>query len=87
MHPAGSTGPIRSRLTATIDSRGIAIYLCLLYGQTPSDDGMVFLGNLALKGERGLLKLPAEWLLRSRYTPFYDYLQSRVLEWVADASR
>ncbi len=57
-----------------------------LYGQSPPpDDDRVFLGDLAIKGEQGLLKLPPEWLLRMRFNPFYDYLQRRVLQWVDDA--
>jgi len=59
-----------------------------LYGQSPPpDDDRVFLGDLAFKGEQGLLKLPPEWLLRMRYNPFYDYLQKRVLQWVDDAGK
>ncbi len=54
-----------------------------LYGQyAPQDTGLVFLGDMAIKGEQGLLMLPAEWLLRLRYNPFYSYLQKRVLQWV-----
>ncbi len=54
-----------------------------LYGRRPPpDDDLVFLGDLAFKGEQGLLKLSPEWLLRMRYNPFYDYLQMRVLLWV-----
>jgi hypothetical protein len=54
-----------------------------LYGESPPESGdQVFLGNLAIKGERGLLKLPADWLLRLRYNPFYDHVESRVLEWL-----
>ncbi len=57
-----------------------------LYGQQPpEDDGQVFLGDLAIKGERGLLKIPGEWLLRLRYNPFYTYMQTRVLKWLDDA--
>jgi alpha-beta hydrolase superfamily lysophospholipase len=57
-----------------------------LYGQSPPpDDDRVFLGDLAIKGEQGMLKLPPEWLLRMRFNPFYDYLQRRVLQWVDDA--
>jgi len=57
-----------------------------LYGQQPpEDDDHVFLGDLAIKGERGLLKIPGEWLLRQRYNPFYTYMQTRVLEWLDDA--
>ncbi len=57
-----------------------------LYGQRPpKDNDLVFLGDLAIKGERGLLKIPGEWLLRQRYNPFYSYLQTRVLQWLNDA--
>lgn len=34
---------------------------------------------MAIQGERGLLTLPLDWLLRLRYNPFYDYLEARVL--------
>jgi alpha-beta hydrolase superfamily lysophospholipase len=54
-----------------------------LYGRfAPLEDNQIFLGDLALKGERGLLKIPEEWLLRMRYNPFYSYLEERVLDWV-----
>jgi len=54
-----------------------------LYGKfAPLDDDRVFLGDLAIRGERGLLKIPEEWLLRMRYNPFYSYLEGRVLNWV-----
>lgn len=54
-----------------------------LYGRGPAtDDGRVFLGDMALRGERGLVSLPAEWLLRQRYNPFYPYAEARVLQWL-----
>lgn len=54
-----------------------------LYGQRPPDnEDVLFLGEMSIQGERGLLKLPTDWLLRLRYNPFYDYLEQRVLEWV-----
>jgi hypothetical protein len=57
-----------------------------LYGQfAPLEDDYVFLGDLAFKGERGLLKIPEGWLLRMRYNPFYGYLEDRVLDWVDNA--
>ena len=57
-----------------------------LYGQhPPTDDELVFLGDMAIKGERGLLRIPGDWLLRLRYNPFYSYLQTRVLQWMDDA--
>ena len=56
-----------------------------LYGQRPpADDELVFLGDMAIKGERGLLKIPGDWLLRLRYNPFYSYLQTRVIQWMED---
>ena len=59
-----------------------------LYGQRPpGNDDVLFLGQMAIQGERDLLKLPPDWLLRLRYNPFYDYLERRVLEWVTDAPK
>ncbi len=59
-----------------------------LYGQhPPRDDDRIFLGDLAIKGERGLLKIPENWLLRMRYNPFYTYLESRVINWLEDAGK
>jgi len=58
-----------------------------LYGQRPaSNNDALFLGEMAIQGERGLLKIPADWLLRLRYNPFYDYLERRTLDWVDGAS-
>jgi len=55
-----------------------------LYGrQRPPDHSNVFLGDIATRGERGLLKLPGDWVLRMRYNPFYDYLETRVLDWLS----
>jgi hypothetical protein len=54
-----------------------------LYGQgAPENESIIFLGQMAIKGERGLLKLSGDWLLRLRHNPFYPYLEKRVLEWV-----
>jgi len=53
-----------------------------IYGQRPpGNDDAIFLGEMNLKGERGLLKLPGDWLLRMRYNPFYEIVEQRVLEW------
>jgi hypothetical protein len=58
-----------------------------LYGQRlPEDDKVLFLGQMAILGERGLLRIPSEWLLRLRCNPFYDFLESRTLGWVDDAN-
>lgn len=58
-----------------------------LYGRDPPEArGQVFLGQLAIRGERGVLKIPAQWLLRLRHNPFYDYQERRVLEWIEGAN-
>ena len=59
-----------------------------LYGRGPAEsDDRVFLGDMALRGERGLVKIPADWLLRQRYNPFYPYLEARVLQWIEAGAR
>ena len=53
-----------------------------LYGQGPPGRGdSLFLGQMAIQGERDLLKIPYSFLVRIRYNPFYDYLERRILEW------
>ena len=59
-----------------------------LYGRDPPDDGdAIYLGDIAMRGERDLLKLPGDWLLRMRYNPFYEVLETRVLEWLDNAGQ
>jgi alpha-beta hydrolase superfamily lysophospholipase len=54
-----------------------------LYGeQPPEDENLLFLGQMDLKGERGLLRIPTDWLMRLRHNPFYDYLERRSLAWI-----
>ena len=54
-----------------------------LYGQRPpGNEDLLFLGEMAIKGERNLLKLPGEWSLRLRHNPFYGYLEERVTDWL-----
>ncbi len=54
-----------------------------LYGAfVPEDPKKLFLGEAEIRGERGLLKISTDWLLRIRYNPFYSVLESRTLEWV-----
>ncbi|MBT8070086.1 MAG: alpha/beta fold hydrolase [Gammaproteobacteria bacterium] len=54
-----------------------------LYGQfPPANDAGIFLGDIALRGERGLLRIPEDWLLRMRYNPFYSYLEQRTIDWM-----
>jgi len=48
-------------------------------GQQPS---ALQLGKLALRGERGVLQIPASEMLRLRWNPFYPYLEQRIVEFV-----
>ncbi len=58
-----------------------------LYGRRPPEnEDLLFLGDMALRGERGLLRLPSDWLLRMRHNPFYNFLETRALKWFEDAS-
>ncbi len=58
-----------------------------IYGQRPpNSEELLFLGQLGIQGERGLLTIPADWMFRLRYNPFYDYLEKRTLEWVDNAN-
>jgi alpha-beta hydrolase superfamily lysophospholipase len=42
----------------------------------------IALGNLALRGERGVMVIDAGDLLRLRWNPFFDYVQSRTLQFM-----
>jgi alpha-beta hydrolase superfamily lysophospholipase len=54
-----------------------------LYGQhRPADTTQIFLGQQAMQGERGVLKIPGDFLLRLRHNPFYEYQLERVLQWL-----
>ena len=53
-----------------------------LYGQgPPGEEDLLFLGQMAIQGERDLLKIPYSFLVRLRYNPFYEFLERRVIEW------
>ncbi len=54
-----------------------------LYGQRrPERSRQIFLGQQAMQGERGVLKIPGDFLLRLRHNPFYEYQKERVLQWL-----
>lgn len=59
-----------------------------LYGQRPPEHAdMLFLGQMAVLGERGTLVLSSDWLLRLRHNPFYTYLETTVLDWIRNAPK
>ena len=49
-----------------------------LAGESPG----IQLGNLALRGEHGVLQVSGNDLLRLRWNPFFDYVQSRTLQFM-----
>jgi len=52
-----------------------------VYGGTSAPEtGGIQLGNVALRGERGVLLVSGTDLMRLRWNPFYDYVQSRILQ-------
>jgi pimeloyl-ACP methyl ester carboxylesterase len=54
-----------------------------LYGMhDPHDPQHIFLGQQPIQGEKGLLALPTDWLLRVRHNPFYRYLEIRTVDWM-----
>jgi hypothetical protein len=54
-----------------------------LYGQRPpGNQDVLFLGQMAIQGERGLLQFPSDWLMRLRHNPFYAFLEARALAWI-----
>jgi len=54
-----------------------------LYGsEPPAEDDTLHLGDIPLRGERDLHEISGEWLLRMRYNPFYEVLESHVLAWL-----
>ena len=58
-----------------------------LYGQrAPDNEDFLFLGQMAIQGERGLLQIPTDWMFRLRYNPFYDYFEQRSLQWLEQHS-
>ena len=58
-----------------------------LYGaERPDDSGQLYLGQLAIRGERGLMLLSSDWLLRLRHNPFYAVQEKRIIDWVAATS-
>ena len=57
-----------------------------VYGTNPpeSDQGYVQLGNIYLKGERNVLRIKEEDLMRLRCNPFWDYIESRINRMISE---
>ena len=51
-----------------------------VYGGDEADSSRgIDLGNIALRGEKGLLQVPSADMLRLRYNPFHSFLEQRML--------
>ena len=54
-----------------------------VYGYDATDEegkAMLTLGNLSVRGEQGVLRVPAGNLLRMRSNPFYPYIEQRITD-------
>ena len=54
-----------------------------LYGNSDAVNSLgIKLGNVALRGERDVLQIPAADMLRLRWNPFYSYMEKRLIEFL-----
>ncbi len=55
-----------------------------IYGDGSSTEGetRIVLGALAPRGERGMLRLSADYFMRTRYNPFFSYQAQRLTDWL-----
>ena len=51
-------------------------------GNVSSDEPGIQLGNLAMRGERNVLQIPASTMLRMRWNPFYHFMGNRMLDFL-----
>lgn len=51
-------------------------------GESSEENPGVRLGNLALRGERGVLKVTPNDMLRQHWNPFYSYMEQRVFNFL-----
>ena len=55
----------------------------LLYGEyNPEENPGLHLGDIAIRGERGVLQIPASAMLRLRWNPFYSYFEERTIHFI-----
>jgi len=55
----------------------------VLYGEISLEDNPgLHLGDMAVRGERGVLQIPASAMLRLRWNPFYPYFEGRIFDFV-----
>ncbi len=55
----------------------------LLYGGDPAENpDIIHLGNVALRGEKGALRVPAAEMLRQRWNPFFPFVMETTLKFL-----
>jgi alpha-beta hydrolase superfamily lysophospholipase len=53
-------------------------------GETAEESPGIQIGNTVIRGERGVVLIPASTMLRLRWNPFYAYQQARILDFLAE---
>jgi len=55
-----------------------------IYGRddVPNADRLIRLGILSPRGERAVLSVPSDTLMRLTCNPFFSYMDARILAWV-----
>lgn len=54
-----------------------------LYGGEAAEKSPgIQIGNVVLRGERGVLQIPAGTMLRLRWNPFYDFMEKRIVDFL-----
>ena len=51
-------------------------------GEQDGNENMIVFGALAPRGERGVMRLNAEYFLRMRYNPFFSFQQTQMIDWL-----
>lgn len=51
-------------------------------GEAAEDSPGIQIGNTIMRGERGVLQIPASTMLRLRWNPFYDFQLERILKFL-----
>jgi hypothetical protein len=47
-----------------------------------TEQGIIQIGNVAMRGEKGALRIPASEMLRMRWNPFYPFIEEMMLEFL-----
>ena len=59
--------------------------ICVLQKPRSGESPGIQLGNIALRGEKGVLQVSGTDMLRLRWNPFHDYIAQRIVGVMQDA--